>query len=93
MFAYFTISLSGSMLAHANRSGPKSLFKMTIDRPIADLPSINLPWGAELASRLLRCWSTNEFLITSNQNRLLQLSPSVPSIVIVGRELSMRSIG
>lgn len=43
MFAYFTISLSGSILAHAKRSEPKSLFKITIDFPMAEtLPSVKI---------------------------------------------------
>lgn len=37
MFVYFTISLSGSMLAHANLFVPKFVSKITIDLPIADI--------------------------------------------------------
>lgn len=41
IFVYFTMSLSGSMLAHANLSVPKFLSKITIDLPIADTVPAN----------------------------------------------------
>lgn len=37
MFAYFTMSLSGSMFAQENLLLPKSLSKITIDLPSADI--------------------------------------------------------
>lgn len=37
IFAYFTISLSGSMFAQEYLLVPKSLSKMTIDRPNAEI--------------------------------------------------------